>query len=150
MKIYLFFEGSELKVKDKMLFHNEQTAYPDPLYNGDEDIVCLHSTEEVNRDETPLDFEIAELEKKLTVHIAQSEDEAYALYQDYANLVGFSVRKGKQYYINGTKVIRSKTYLCSKEGVQDERSRSKGTRTQHNSRTQCKAMITFDVDKDGL
>ncbi|KAG8370543.1 hypothetical protein BUALT_Bualt14G0128000 [Buddleja alternifolia] len=107
------------------------------LESEDDDIVCPRPTEdeEVHRDEIPLDSDIAETEKKLSVYVAQSEDEAYALYQDYANLVGFSVRKGKQYYINGTKIIRSKSYLCSKEGVKDERPRSNGTRKRHTSRT---------------
>ncbi|KAG8371305.1 hypothetical protein BUALT_Bualt13G0073900 [Buddleja alternifolia] len=115
------------------------------LESEDDDIVCPRPTEdeEVHRDEIPLDSDIAETEKKLSVYVAQSEDEAYALYQDYANLVGFSVRKGKQYYINGTKIIRSKSYLCSKEGVKDERPRSNGTRKRHTSRTHSKKAFIF-------
>ena len=38
--------------------------------------------------------------------VVNSEDEAYALYNDYALRTGFSIRKGKPRYFSGSKNIR--------------------------------------------
>ncbi len=38
--------------------------------------------------------------------MVNSEDEAYALYNDYALRTGFSIRKGKPRYFSGSKNIR--------------------------------------------
>jgi hypothetical protein len=48
--------------------------------------------------------------------VVNSEDEAYALYNDYALRTGFSIRKGKPRYFSGSKNIRQREFLCSKEG----------------------------------
>ncbi|KAK4434956.1 protein FAR1-RELATED SEQUENCE 5, partial [Sesamum alatum] len=120
------------------------------LDSDQEDDDHLHSIEESHGNKLTMNAYIAEVERRLLVQVAQTENEAYELYQDYANLVGFSVRKGKQYYVSGTNMLRWKSYLCSKEGVKDERPRSKGTRKRNTTRTECKAMIAFNIDKDGL
>ncbi|KAK8607487.1 hypothetical protein V6N13_053220 [Hibiscus sabdariffa] len=51
--------------------------------------------------------------------VVNSEDAVYDLYNDYGHGMGFSVRKGKNRYLSGTKVIRSKEFYCSKQ-VQDD------------------------------
>ena len=48
--------------------------------------------------------------------VAYAEDEAYNLYNNYALQTGFSIRKGKPRYFNGTKNIRQREFLCSKGG----------------------------------
>ncbi|KAK4426539.1 protein FAR1-RELATED SEQUENCE 8 [Sesamum alatum] len=120
------------------------------LDSDQEDDDRLHSIEESHGNKSTMNAYIAEVERRLLVQVVQTENEAYELYQDYANLVGFSVRKGKQYYVSGTNMLRWKSYLCSKEGVKDERPRSKGTRKRKTTRIECKAMIAFNNDKDGL
>ncbi|XVF58909.1 hypothetical protein PTKIN_Ptkin07bG0103800 [Pterospermum kingtungense] len=52
--------------------------------------------------------------------VVDSEDAAYGLYKDYAHGIGFSVRKGKNEYLSGTKIIRSKDFYCSKEVKDDQ------------------------------
>ncbi|KAK4424774.1 hypothetical protein Salat_1671000 [Sesamum alatum] len=120
------------------------------LDSDQEDDDRLHSIEESHRNKSTMNAYIAEVERRLLVQVAQTENEAYELYQDYANLVGFSVRKGNQCYVSGTNMLRWKSSLCSKERVRDERPRSKGTRKRNTTRTECKAMIAFNIDKDGL
>ena len=46
--------------------------------------------------------------------VVDSEDEAYDLYKDYDHGMGFSVRRGRNIYLFGTKTIRSKDFICSK------------------------------------
>ena len=48
--------------------------------------------------------------------VAYAEDEAYNLYNNYALRIGFSIRKGKPRYFNGTKNIRQHEFLCFKKG----------------------------------
>lgn len=120
--------------------------------DGDEEdeVMCLRCTggEDTTIDEDPLDEDIDNLEKKLMAQVVNNEEEAYKVYCDYAHVVGFSVRKGKQYYFPGTKRIRSKTYFCSKEGFMNE-DISVATHNKLEARTGCKAMISFTCDNDG-
>ena len=48
--------------------------------------------------------------------VEYTEVEAYNLYNNYALQIGFSIRKGRPRYFNGTKNIRQREFLCSKEG----------------------------------
>ncbi|KAK8717023.1 hypothetical protein V6N13_044307 [Hibiscus sabdariffa] len=78
--------------------------------------------------------------------VVNSEDAAYNLYNDYGHDLGFSVRKGKNRYVFGTKIIRSKDFYCSKQGFK-ELEDDEGTK-KHNkleTRTGCPAMIRFTV-----
>ncbi|KAK8549953.1 hypothetical protein V6N13_055512 [Hibiscus sabdariffa] len=81
--------------------------------------------------------------------VVNSEDAAYDLYNDYGHGMGFSVRKGKNRYLAGTKVIRSKDFYCSKqgfkefEGVEDTKKHNK-----LETRTGCPAMIRYTVQDD--
>ncbi|KAL4313259.1 hypothetical protein GQ457_01G027040 [Hibiscus cannabinus] len=81
--------------------------------------------------------------------VVNSEDAAYDLYNNYGHGMGFSVRKGKNIYLAGTKVIRSKDFYCSKqgfkefEGVEDTKKHNK-----LETRTGCPAMIRYTVQDD--
>ncbi|KAL3825160.1 hypothetical protein ACJIZ3_021189 [Penstemon smallii] len=93
---------------------------------------------------------VHELETKLLEQAMHSEEEAYMLYCDYAQAMGFIVRRGKQKYFRGTKRVKSKTYCCSKEGVKDEGRSDKGFGCKKpDTRTGCKAMISFSCDDNG-
>ncbi|KAL5223888.1 hypothetical protein ABZP36_010527 [Zizania latifolia] len=90
-----------------------------------------------------------ELTEELRNKIAYSEEEAYRLYCDYGHHMGFSVRKGKQYYFTGTKTIRTKDYYCSKEGLKDDEQLTEANFNRPETRTNCKAMVRFRVDSEG-
>ena len=62
---------------------------------------------------------VAKLEnsdENLLNKVVHKGDEAYALYNDYALRMGFSIRKGTPRYYNGMKNIKQCKFLCSKEG----------------------------------
>ena len=62
---------------------------------------------------------VAKLEnsdENLLNKVVHKADEAYALYNDYALRMGFSIRKGTPRYYNGMKNIKQCKFLCSKEG----------------------------------
>lgn len=90
-----------------------------------------------------------ELTEELRNKVAYSEEEAYRLYCDYGHRMGFSVRKGKQYYFTGTKTIRTKDYYCSKEGLKDDEQLTEANFNKPETRTNCKAMVRFRVDSEG-
>lgn len=93
---------------------------------------------------------VEELENLLANQPLKCEEEAYKLYCDYAYAVGFSVRKGKQYYFPGTNRIRAKWYCCSKEGFSyDKDDGSSSNSNKLETRTGCKAMIYYVCDNEG-
>ena len=55
-------------------------------------------------------------DENLLNKVVHNADEAYALYNDYALRMGFSIRKGKPRCYNETKNIKQREFLCSKEG----------------------------------
>ena len=55
-------------------------------------------------------------DENLLNKVAHNADEAYALYNDYTLQMGFSIRKGKPWYYYGTKNIKQREFLCSREG----------------------------------
>lgn len=110
--------------------------------------LCCNGGEEANMCEGSSDADVDDLEKTLVGQAVHDEQEAYKVYCDYAHAMGFSVRKGKQYYFPGTKRIRSKSYYCSKEGFVSE-DISVSTHNKLGARTGCKAMISFNCDDDG-
>ncbi|KAL3839885.1 hypothetical protein ACJIZ3_024476 [Penstemon smallii] len=117
--------------------------------SDEEGAVRLRSGGEVvDVNEGPDEAHVQELEKKLLEQVVYSEEEAYMMYCDYAQALGFNVRRGKQYYFMGTKRVRSKTYCCSKEGVKDEKAEANGGvgYKKPETRTGCKAMISFACD----
>ncbi|CAI9761654.1 unnamed protein product [Fraxinus pennsylvanica] len=104
--------------------------------------------EVVDENEGSNEVLIEELEKKLLEQVVYSEEEAYLLYCDYGQAMGFSVRRGKQYYFMGTKRVRSKSYCCSKEGIKDDKVDAFAYKKPE-TRTGCKAMICFACDDNG-
>ncbi|KAL3516130.1 hypothetical protein ACH5RR_023032 [Cinchona calisaya] len=86
---------------------------------------------------------IQELENKLLTKVVNSEEKAYNLYWAYA-------RRGKQYYHQGTKLIRAKSYFCSIQGFKSENDDiTDVTFNKLETRTECVAMANFKVDKEG-
>ena len=55
-------------------------------------------------------------DENLLNKVVHNVDEAYALYNDYALRMGFSIRKGNPRYYNGTTNIKQNEFLHSKEG----------------------------------
>ncbi|OWM84071.1 protein FAR1-RELATED SEQUENCE 5-like [Punica granatum] len=81
--------------------------------------------------------------------IVRSEEEAYTLYNEYAYEKGFSIRKAKSRYYEGTRLIRQKEYVCSKEGFKEDPTPSETpSYNRLDVRTGCKAMIRFTVKDD--
>ncbi|XP_027164402.1 protein FAR1-RELATED SEQUENCE 7-like isoform X2 [Coffea eugenioides] len=121
------------------------------LDSDEEDVMCLRcngAEGEAEACECSSNTDVDDLEKILAEQVIQNEEEAYKVYCDYAHVMGFSVRKGKQYYFPGTKRIRSKSYYCSKEGCVNE-DISVATHNKLDARTGCKAMICFTCDEGG-
>jgi hypothetical protein len=73
-----------------------------------------------------------------------SEDNAYDMYNNYADKIGFSIRKSTtRHRSDGT--IYQKHLVCSSEGHAKDDSSSKGM-----TRTGCGARIQFSVSKEGV
>ncbi|XP_028783199.1 protein FAR1-RELATED SEQUENCE 5-like [Neltuma alba] len=69
--------------------------------------------------------------------IVNNEDEAYALYTKYAYQLGFSK-------------IRTKEYVCAKQGTKYLDEGTSTSFTKMNARTNCEAMVRFTIEVDGL
>ena len=81
--------------------------------------------------------------------VAYTKDEVYNLYNNYALRKCFSIQKGKPRYFNGTKSIRQREFLCSKEGFKiDEDPCEEKNWKKLETRTGCKAFIRFTVEND--
>jgi zinc finger SWIM domain-containing protein 3 len=46
-----------------------------------------------------------------------SEQEAYDFYNAYASEIGFSIRRSSYHYMGNTKIIKNRTFCCSREGI---------------------------------
>ncbi|KAL5205253.1 hypothetical protein ABZP36_033462 [Zizania latifolia] len=124
----------------------EQAAFDNEEHGREEHPVRNEDDDHKNNSVIPSREELTE---DLRNKIAYSEEEAYRLYCDYGHRMGFSVRKGKQYYFTGTKTIRTKDYYCSKEGLKDEEQLTEANFNRPEIRTNCKAMVRFRVDSEG-
>lgn len=83
--------------------------------------------------------------------VVNSKDEAYDLYQEHAFKTGFSVRKGKElYYDNEKKKTRLKDFYCSKQGFKNNEPDGEVAYKRADSRTNCLAMVRFNVTKEGV
>ena len=81
--------------------------------------------------------------------VAYTEDEAYNLYNNYALQIGFSIRKGKPRYFNGTNNVRQREFLCSEGGFKiDEDPYEEKNWKKLETRTSCKAFTCFIVEND--
>ncbi|KAF2296696.1 hypothetical protein GH714_001308 [Hevea brasiliensis] len=81
--------------------------------------------------------------------VVSNEEEAFALYNNYALGIGFSVRKGKVRYSAGSKNVKQREYVCSKQGFKlDDISSENKMVNRLDTRTGCAAFIRFTVEKD--
>ncbi|XP_031106266.1 protein FAR1-RELATED SEQUENCE 7-like [Ipomoea triloba] len=78
-----------------------------------------------------------------------SIEEAYNLYNDYASRLGFSVRKGKQYYVPGTQIIKIKKFHCAKADFKSNTNKSSRSYSSVDTRTGCTAGCQFDMASNG-
>ena len=86
-------------------------------------------------------------DENLLNKVVHNADEAYALYNDYALQMSFSIRKGKPRYCNGTKNIEQCEFLCSKEGFKlDEDFRKEKYSKRLKTRTGYKTFVHFTVE----
>lgn len=46
-----------------------------------------------------------------------SEEEAYSFYNQYAEDIGFSVRRGSKHNVKNTNTIQQRTFFCSRQGM---------------------------------
>ncbi|KAK8951417.1 Protein FAR1-RELATED SEQUENCE 8 [Platanthera zijinensis] len=83
-----------------------------------------------------------------TFPVVQSEDEAYALYCEYAHKTGFSVRKEHIIYWTHTRIIKVREYTCSKAGKKHIKPSPIKYR-KLDSRTGCLACCHFRTDTNG-
>ncbi|XP_074300722.1 protein FAR1-RELATED SEQUENCE 5-like [Silene latifolia] len=94
------------------------------------------------------EFVVIEADESELLHKeVKNEQEAYDLYNDYAVLKGFSIRRNKQRKRSDGCVISMKQYCCSKEG--NKKSDAK-CYTKQDIRTDCKAIICCYVDEKGI
>ncbi|XP_075665017.1 protein FAR1-RELATED SEQUENCE 5-like [Castanea sativa] len=86
-------------------------------------------------------------DENLLNKVVHNADEAYALYNDYALRMGFCIQKGKLKYYNGTKNIKQREFLCSKEGFKlDEDFCKEKYLKRPETRTGCKTFVHFIVE----
>ncbi|XP_031116539.1 protein FAR1-RELATED SEQUENCE 3-like [Ipomoea triloba] len=87
--------------------------------------------------------------QELVGHSVYSLEEAFDMYNDLASRMGFSVRKGKQYYFPGTRNVKSKKFHCYKAGLKAKQASANKCYTKIDTRTGCDAMCQFDLGSSG-
>uniref|UniRef100_A0A7N0SXM3 SWIM-type domain-containing protein n=1 Tax=Kalanchoe fedtschenkoi TaxID=63787 RepID=A0A7N0SXM3_KALFE len=81
--------------------------------------------------------------------VVESEEDAYALYNDYARRIGLSIRRAKQRYRRGESSLTMRQFVCSKEGTKNAKKESKRSYSRNITRTGCQAFIQFSIDQEG-
>uniref|UniRef100_A0A7N0UTI8 FAR1 domain-containing protein n=1 Tax=Kalanchoe fedtschenkoi TaxID=63787 RepID=A0A7N0UTI8_KALFE len=81
--------------------------------------------------------------------VVESEEVAYALYNDYARRIGFSIRRAKQRYRRGESRLSMRQFVCSKERTKNAKKESKRSYSRNITRTGCQAFIRFSIDQEG-
>uniref|UniRef100_A0A7N0RBL2 SWIM-type domain-containing protein n=1 Tax=Kalanchoe fedtschenkoi TaxID=63787 RepID=A0A7N0RBL2_KALFE len=81
--------------------------------------------------------------------VVKSEEAAYALYNDYARRIGFSIRRAKQRYRRGESSLTMRQFVCSKEGTKNAKKESKRSYSRNITRTGCQAFIQFSINQEG-
>ncbi|KAF6174496.1 hypothetical protein GIB67_004690 [Kingdonia uniflora] len=80
--------------------------------------------------------------------VCDSEEDAFKKYNEFARKVGFSVRKDK-IYKRADGSIRSRMFVCFKQGLRKEDKRCKNTtKVRSESRTDCKARMSIKNEED--
>lgn len=93
-----------------------------------------------------------EIEKSLEVGaVVESLDQAYVLYCEYGRMMGFSVKKGQQNYFRRSSEVKMKLFLCSCEGLPDNRASDSKVACYKKQmyRTNCRARLRVSRLKDG-
>ncbi|XP_019151011.1 PREDICTED: protein FAR1-RELATED SEQUENCE 5-like [Ipomoea nil] len=91
---------------------------------------------------------ILDNEELLGLSVGSIED-AFGIYNDYAFHMGFSARKGKQYYVTGTRILKTKMFCCSKSGFRIMHDIPNRCYSKIVTRFGCNAMCQFDIDSNG-
>uniref|UniRef100_I1Q6T4 FAR1 domain-containing protein n=1 Tax=Oryza glaberrima TaxID=4538 RepID=I1Q6T4_ORYGL len=77
-----------------------------------------------------------------------SEQEAYDFYNAYASEIGFSIRRSSYHYMGNTKIIKNRTFCCSREGTRgvDKRTEALGYGNSFNRpETRCKCQACMKI-----
>ncbi|XP_056687341.1 protein FAR1-RELATED SEQUENCE 5-like [Spinacia oleracea] len=89
-------------------------------------------------------------ESMLMMKEVKNEDEAYDLYNEYAFSKGFGIRVGKGRKRQNSEFYTMKRFLCSCEGVKDEKRKRTRSYARLDTRTGCTAFVQFSIGKDGV
>ena len=110
-------------------------------------VICKPSDIEETEGDCMFVARLENSDENLFNKVVHNADEAYALYNNYALRMGFSIRKGKPRYCNGTKNIKQREFLCSKEGFKLDEDFCKDKYSKRlETRTGCKAFVRFTVE----
>ncbi|XP_019174999.1 PREDICTED: protein FAR1-RELATED SEQUENCE 5-like [Ipomoea nil] len=119
----------------------EESAIPDDFDNS---IAVDGTSEHVIVEESA----IPDNEELLGLSVGSIED-AFGKYNDYAFRMGFSGRKGKQYYVTGTRILKTKVCCYSKSGFRIIPDNPNKCYSKIVTRSGCNAMCQFDIDSNG-
>ncbi|XP_056688553.1 protein FAR1-RELATED SEQUENCE 5-like [Spinacia oleracea] len=89
-------------------------------------------------------------ESMLMMKEVKNEDEACDLYNEYAFSKGFGIRVGKGRKRQNSEFYTMKRFLCSCEGVKDEKRKRARSYARLDTRTGCTAFVQFSIGKDGV
>ncbi|OMO95747.1 hypothetical protein COLO4_15687 [Corchorus olitorius] len=118
------------------------------MEGDNQDLTLLDKNDEGFRNSDYLNREDTEI-VDLMGAVVNNADDAYKLYQDYGYRMGFSVRKAKNRYHTGTKIIRTKEFYCAKQGFKncsDSDSEKQKKFNKLETITGCQAKIRFTVE----
>ncbi|XP_019178034.1 PREDICTED: protein FAR1-RELATED SEQUENCE 5-like [Ipomoea nil] len=122
-------------------FVDDNEYIPDDFDNS---IVVDGTSEHVIVEESA----IPDNEELLGLSVGSIED-AFGKYNDYAFRMGFSARKGKKYYVTGTRILKTKVFCCSKSGFRIIPDNPNKCYSKIVTRSGCNAMCQFDIDSNG-
>lgn len=79
--------------------------------------------------------------------IANSEDEAFDMYNKYAYELGFSIRRDEKTYKRGMNELIRRSFVCSREGFREFTNPSEEKKYDRlDTRCGCWARVVFKVD----
>jgi hypothetical protein len=79
----------------------------------------------------------------------ESEDDAYEMYNSYAESVGFSIRKWTT-RLRSDKIIYQKHIVCSNQGQRAQHSSQETLKENVTTRTCCEARVQFSINRYGV